>query len=323
MVSAVSLDQLHVIEGAPGVARNGSAPLVSGEVVVIAGFNLKSTGTVANAQVRGVSGKALEIRDNVRVIQGRFFKPGLAELVVGRNAVKSYAGFDLGSTVKFGGGTWTVVGIFDAGGSAFDSEIWCDANVLSQVYKRPQNVFQSVTARLESPAGFSAFKDALTSDPRLSVQVDRETEYYEKQSRGLTTMIRVLGFLVAFVMGIGAVFGALNTMYSAVAERAREIATIRALGFGRSSLIVSFVLEALFIALLGGIVGCVAVLPMNGFTTGTMNWQTFSHVAFAFKVTPGLLGLGIGFALLMGLVGGVPPAVRAVRRPIAVALREL
>ena len=225
---------------------------MSGEVVVIAGFNLKSTGTVANAQVRGVSGKALEIRDNVRVIQGRFFKPGLAELVVGRNAVKSYAGFDLGSTVKFGGGTWTVVGIFDAGGSAFDSEIWCDANVLSQVYKRPQNVFQSVTARLESPAGFSAFKDALTSDPRLSVQVDRETEYYEKQSRGLTTMIRVLGFLVAFVMGIGAVFGALNTMYSAVAERAREIATIRALGFGRSSLIVSFVLEALFIALLGG-----------------------------------------------------------------------
>ena len=155
------------------------------------------------------------------------------------------------------------------------------------------------------------------------MQVDRETEYYEKQSRGLTTMIRVLGFLVAFVMGIGAVFGALNTMYSAVAERAREIATIRALGFGRSSLIVSFVLEALFIALLGGIVGCVAVLPMNGFTTGTMNWQTFSHVAFAFKVTPGLLGLGIGFALLMGLVGGVPPAVRAVRRPIAVALREL
>jgi len=251
MVSAVSLDQLHVIEGAPGVARNGSAPLVSGEVVVIAGFNLKSTGTVANAQVRGVSGKALEIRDNVRVIQGRFFKPGLAELVVGRNAVKSYAGFDLGSTVKFGGGTWTVVGIFDAGGSAFDSEIWCDANVLSQVYKRPQNVFQSVTARLESPAGFSAFKDALTSDPRLSVQVDRETEYYEKAVPGAyhdDPRARLPGGVRD---GIGAVFGALNTMYSAVAERAREIATIRALGFGRSSLIVSFVLEALFIALLG------------------------------------------------------------------------
>ena len=323
MVSAVGLDQLHVIENAPGVARNGSAPLVSGEVVVIAGFNLKATGTVANAQVRGVSGRALQIRDNVKVVQGRFFNPGLTELVVGRNALKSYAGFDLGSTVRFGGGTWTVVGIFDAGGSAFDSEIWCDANVLSEVYKRPENVFQSVTARLDSPERLTAFKDALTSDPRLSVQVDRETEYYEKQSRALTTMIRVLGFLVAFVMGVGAVFGALNTMYSAVSERAREIATMRALGFGRASVIVSFVFEALFIALVGGLVGCLAVLPMNGFTTGTMNWQTFSHVAFAFKVTPDLLTTGVVFALLMGLVGGLPPAVRAVRRPIAVALREL
>ncbi len=323
MVSAVTLEQLHVIEGAPGVAHDGNTPLVSGEVVVIAGFTLKATGTVANAQVRGVSGRALRIRDNVKVAEGRFFTPGLAELVVGRNALKSYSGFDLGSTVKFGGGTWTVVGIFDAGGSAFDSEIWCDANVLSEVYKRPQNVFQSVTARLDSPAALTGFKDALTSDPRLSVQVDRETEYYERQSRGLTTMIRVLGFLVAFVMGIGAVFGALNTMYSAVSERAREIATMRALGFGRASVIVSFVFEALFIALLGGVVGCLAVLPMNGFTTGTMNWQTFSHVAFAFKVTPDLLTVGVVFALLMGVIGGLPPAVRAVRRPIAFALREL
>ncbi len=323
MVSAVTLEQLHVIEGAPGVAHTGSAPLVSGEVVVIAGFNLKTTGTVANAQVRGVSGRALQIRDNVKVVQGRFFEPGLTELVVGKNALKSYAGFDLGSTVKFGGGTWKVVGIFDAGGSAFDSEIWCDANVLSEVYKRPQNVFQSVTARLDSAAGLTAFKDALTADPRLSVQVDRETEYYEKQSRALTTMIRVLGFLVAFVMGIGAVFGALNTMYSAVSERAREIATMRALGFHGASVLASFVFEALFIAFLGGVVGCLAVLPMNGFTTGTMNWQTFSHVAFAFKVTPDLLTIGIVFALLMGVVGGLPPAVRAVRRPIAFALREL
>jgi len=323
MVSAVSLDQLHVIEGAPGVAHNGNAPLVSGEVVVIAGFDLKATGTVANAQVRGVSGRALQIRDNVKVVQGRFFNPGLAELVVGKNALTSYAGLDLGSTVKFGGGTWTVVGIFDAGGSAFDSEIWCDANVLGEVYKRPQNVFQSVTARLDSAENLTAFKDALTADPRLSVQVDRETEYYEKQSRALTTLIRVLGFLVAFVMGIGAVFGALNTMYSAVSERAREIATMRALGFGRGSVVLSFVFEALFIAFLGGAAGALAVLPMNGFTTGTMNWQTFSHVAFAFKVTPDLITMGVVFALIMGLVGGLPPAVRAVRRPIAAALREL
>ncbi len=323
MVSAVTLEQLHVIESAPGVARKAGAPLVSGEVVVIAGFNLKSSGTVANAQVRGVSAKAMEIRDNVRIVQGRFLKPGLTELVVGRNALQSYAGFDLGATMKFGGGTWTVVGIFDAGGSAFDSEIWCDANVLSEVYKRSQNVFQSVTARLESASALGAFKDALTTDPRLSVQVDRETEYYEKQSRVLTTLIRALGFLIALVMGVGAVFGALNTMYSAVAERSREIATMRALGFSSGGVVVSFVFEALLIAFAGGVLGCVAVLPMNGFTTGTMNWQTFSHIAFAFRVTPDLLAAGVTFALLMGLVGGVPPAVRAARRPVAAALREL
>ncbi len=323
MTSAVTLDELHVVENAPGVARDARGPLVSGELVVIAGFRLKSSGTVANAQVRGVSARAMQVRDNVRIVQGRFFNPGLAELVVGRNAVDTYAGFGLGSTVRFGGGTWTVVGVFDAGGSAFDSEIWCDANVLSQVYKRPGNVFQSVTARLESPAAFDAFKDALTADPRLSVQVERETSYYERQSRALTRLIRVLGFLVAVVMGLGAVFGALNTMYSAVSERSREIATMRALGFGTTAVVLSFLFEALFIAFVGGALGCLAVLPLNGLTTGTMNWQTFSHLAFAFRVTPALLGEGMVFALLMGLVGGVPPAVRAARRPVAVALREL
>jgi putative ABC transport system permease protein len=323
MVSAVSLDQLRVIESAPGVARDERGPLVSGEVVVIAAFPLASTGTEANVQVRGVSPRALEVRDNVRITAGRFFQPGLAELVVGRNAVKTYRGFNLGSRVQFGGGSWTVVGLFDAGGSAFDSELWCDANVLSEVYKRPTNIFQSVTARLDSSSALGPFKDALTADPRLSVQVDRETEYYEKQSRTLTTLIRVLGFLVAMVMGIGAVFGALNTMYSAVAERSREIATMRALGFGGGTVVLSFVIESLFIAFAGGMLGCLAVLPMNGFTTGTMNWQTFSHLAFAFRITPGLLAEGIVFALLMGLVGGVPPALRAARRPVAVALREL
>ena len=323
MVSAVTLDELHVVEDAPGVARDARGPLVSGEVVVIAGFRLKSSGTVANAQVRGVSARALQVRDNVKIVRGRFFEPGLAELVVGRNAIDTYAGFDLGSTVRFGGGTWTVVGVFDAGGSAFDSEIWCDANVLNQVYKRPGNVFQSATARLTSPAAFAAFKDALTADPRLSVQVERETSYYERQSRALTRLIRVLGFLVAFVMGVGAVFGALNTMYSAVAERSREIATMRALGFGRAAVVLSFLFESLFIAFVGGVVGCVAVLPVNGLTTGTMNWQTFSHLAFAFRVTPALLAEGIVFALVMGLVGGAPPAVRAVRRPVAAALRDL
>lgn len=323
MVSAVSLDQLRVIETAPGVARDAHGPLVSGEVVVIAAFPLASTGTDANVQVRGVSPKALHVREGVRMKEGRFFQSGLAELVVGRNAVKTYRGLQLGSKVRFGGGSWTVVGVFDAGGSAFDSEVWCDATVLSEIYKRPTNIFQSVTARLDSPSTLAAFKDALTSDPRLSVQVDRETDYYERQSRALTKLIRVLGFLVAFVMGIGAVFAALNTMYSAVAERSREIATMRALGFAGTSVVLSFVAESLVIALAGGLVGCIAVLPMNGFTTGTMNWQTFSHLAFAFRITPTLLAQGIAFALLMGLLGGVPPAIRAARRPVAVALREL
>jgi putative ABC transport system permease protein len=323
MVSAVSLDQLRVIEDAPGVARDTHGPLVSGEVVVIAAFPLASTGTDANVQVRGVSPRALEVRDNVRVVAGRFFQPGLAELVVGRNAVKTYRGLGLGSSVRFGGGTWKVIGVFDAGGSAFDSEVWCDANVLGQIYKRPANIFQSVTARLDSPSALTGFKDALTADPRLSVQVDRETEYYERQSRTLTTLIRVLGFLVAMVMGVGAVFGALNTMYSAVAERGREIATMRALGFGGGAVVLSFVIESLVIAFAGGVLGCLAVLPMNGFTTGTMNWQTFSHLAFAFRIGPGLLVQGIVFALLMGLIGGIPPAIRAARRPVAVALREL
>ena len=323
MVSAVTLDQVRVIEDAPGVVRDARGPLASAEVVVIAGFKLRSSGTLANAQVRGVSDRALQVRDNVRVVRGRFFRPGLAELVVGRNAIGAFQGFDLGSTVRFGGGTWTVVGVFDAGGTAFDSEIWCDANVLNQVYKRPGNVFQSVTVRLNSPAAFAAFKDALTSDPRLSVRVERETSYYERQSRTLTRLIRVLGILIALVMGVGAVFGALNTMYSAVAERAREIATMRALGFGAAAVVLSFVVEAVLIALLGGALGCVAVLPINGLTTGTLNWQTFSHLAFAFRVTPALLLEGVAFAVLMGLIGGIPPAIRAARRPVAVALRDL
>jgi len=215
------------------------------------------------------------------------------------------------------------VGVFDSGGTAYDSELWCDFSVLRQVYQRPQNMFQSATARLSSPEALSSFKDALTADPRVTVQIDREIDYYAKQSRQLTTLITVLGSIVAAVMGIGAVFGALNTMYSAIAERAREIATLRALGFGAGSVVVSFVLESLCIALVGGLLGCAVVLPLNGLTTGTINWQTFSHLAFAFRVTPDLLAMGVGFALLMGVVGGVPPAIRAARARIAVALREL
>jgi putative ABC transport system permease protein len=320
---SIPLEQVRVIQDAPGIARDGDQPLVSPEVVVIAAFPLKATGTDANVQVRGVSPNALKVRKNIRMVEGRFFQPGLNELIVGKNVPATYAGLNLGDTIRFGGGNWNVVGIFDAGGSAFDSEVWCDARVLSQVYKRPENIFSSITVRLTSPAALSQLKDALTADPRMQVQVDREIDYYEKQSRGLTTLITVLGTLVAGVMGIGAIFGALNTMYSAVSERSREIATMRAIGFGAAAIIFSFIFEALFISLIGGLVGCAAVLPLNGFTTSTMNMQTFSHLAFAFRVTPLLLAIGIGFALLMGLVGGVPPAIRAARRPVVLALREL
>jgi putative ABC transport system permease protein len=324
MDSGVSLDQARVISDATQVARDAAGvPLVSREVVVIGAFQLTSSGTDANVQIRGLSPRVLEVRPSVKVVQGRFFQPGLAEIVVGSNAVRTYRGLDLGTRVQFGGREWTVVGIFNAGGSAFDSELWTDATVLAQAYKRQENIFQSVTARLNSPTDFAAFKDALTSDPRLTVQVEREVDYYAKQSQMVSTLIRVLGFLVAFVMAIGAVFGALNTMYSAVAARAREIATLRALGFGGGSVVLSFMIESLLIALGGGVLGCLAVLPLNGFTAGTMNWQTFSHLAFAFKVTPELLLAGIAFALLMGLAGGVLPAIRAARMPVATALREL
>ena len=323
MDSSVTLDQVHVIEDAPGVARSASGPLVSPEMVVIRNFALRSTGTDANVQVRGVSARALEVRHQVKVTEGRFFQPGLYELVVGRNATHSYSGLELGDTIKFGGANWKVVGIMDAGGSAFDSEVWTDSRVLNQIYHYPQDVFRSVTVHLTSSDALQKLKDTLTADPRMQVGVSREVEYYDRESRALTSMITVLGGIVAVIMGIGAIFGALNTMYSAVAERGREIATMRALGFGGPSVVTSFIIESLLIALVGGLLGCVAVLPLNGLTTGTINWQTFSHLAFAFKITPPLLLGGVIFALVMGFLGGVFPAIRAARRPVAAALRSL
>jgi putative ABC transport system permease protein len=324
MTSAISLDQVRIIGDAPEIARSADGtPLLSPEVVVIGAFPLMTTGTDANVQIRGLDQRVLEVRPTVRIKEGRFFQPGLTELVVGKNAVTTYRGFGLGETVEMGGQDWRVVGIFDSGGSAFDSELWCDSKLLSRTFGRSENVYQSVTARLNSRVDFTSLKDTLTSDPRMTVDITGEQAYYAKQSQMVSTLIRVLGFLVASVMAIGAVFGALNTMYSAVAARAREIATLRALGFGATSVVVSFVAESVLIALVGGVFGCLAVLPLNGFTAGTMNWQTFSHLAFAFKVTPSLMLWGLGFAALMGLIGGLLPAVRAARMPVATALREL
>jgi putative ABC transport system permease protein len=324
MMGGITLDSIKVLQDAPGVARDASGvPLVTQEVVGVAPFPLITTGTDANVQVRGVSPNVLQIRTFVKMAQGRMFTPGLNELVVGKNATRTYAGLKLGDNVTFGGGHWQVVGIFDAGGSAFDSEVWCDAKILNQVLKRPENIFQSATVHLASPDTFNAFKDSVTSDPRLNVDAVREIDYYAKQSTTMTRLITVLGGLVAAIMAIGAVFGALNTMYSAVAERGREIATMRALGFGTFTVLLSFLFEALLISFAGGLLGCLAVLPLNGYTTSTMNFQTFSNLAFAFKITFDLLLMGVLFALVMGVLGGLLPAVRAAVRPVAVALREL
>lgn len=323
MLSSIDLDAVKILEDEPGVARNAEGPLVTSEAVVVAPLPLRSTGTDANVQVRGVSANVLSVRRNIKIAQGEMFRPGLTEVVVGKNASASYSGLNVGNSVKFGGTEWKVVGIFDAGGSAFDSEVWCDPRVLDDAYKRPSNAFQSATVHLTSADAFQSFKDAVTADPRMNVQVEREIDYYSKQSTAMTRLITVLGGLVAFIMAIGAVFGALNTMYSAVSERGREIGTMLALGFGATAVVSSFLIEALFIAGIGGIVGCIAVLPLNGLTTETMNWQTFSQLAFAFRISPQLLVAGIGFALAMGLLGGLLPALRAARLPVATALREL
>jgi putative ABC transport system permease protein len=323
MLGGITLDSVRIVQDAPGVAHDASGPLVTQEVVGVVPIPLISTGTDANVQVRGVSPNVMQIRTFVKLAQGRMFQPGLSQMIVGKNATKTYSGLKLGDTVNFGGGHWQVVGVFDAGGSSFDSEIWCDAKILSQVLQRPANIFQSATVHLTSPAAFQQFKDSVTSDPRLNVDAVREIDYYAKQSTTMTRLITVLGGIVALIMAVGAVFGALNTMYSAVAERGREIATMRALGFSTLNVLLSFLFEALLISIVGGILGCIAVLPLNGLTTSTMNFQTFSNLAFAFKITFDLLLMGILFALVMGVLGGLLPAIRASIRPVAVALREL
>jgi putative ABC transport system permease protein len=323
MTSGVSLDSVKIIQDAPGIARGANGPLLTPEAVLMAPIPLRSTGTDANVELRGVSPNVFAIRRNIKIIEGRMFQPGLSELVVGKNAKVTYSGLTLGNTIGLGSVRWQVVGIFDAGGSAFDSEVWGDAHLLNGAYNRPDTLSQSVTVHLASPAALEQLKDSLTADPRLNVDVTREIDYYAKQSTRMTLLISTLGGFVALIMALGAVFGALNTMYSAVAERGREIATMRALGFGAAAVVTSFLIEALLISFVGGGIGCLAVLPLNGLTTSTMNFQTFSNLAFAFKITPELLVKGIFFALAMGLIGGLLPAVRAASGPVASALREL
>jgi len=323
MVSGFGRDQTRVVADAPGVARNNQGPLASAELFVIINLPKRSTGLDANVPLRGVENAAWQVRDDMQIIQGRMFEWGEDEVIVGSGAAREFAGLDLGSKIKVGRYEWPVVGVFSARGGVPESEIWTDAKVLQDAYNRGDS-FQSVRVRLNSPGAFQEFKDSLTSNPQLSVKVVRQSDYYVEQSETLTRLITTLGFLIAFLMAIGAVFGALNTMYSAVATRTREIATLRALGFGSGAVVVSLMIEAVMLALIGGLIGGgLAYVAFNNLHTSTMNWQSFSQIAFAFRVTPQLLLRGVVWAAVIGLIGGLFPAIRAARLPVASALREL
>jgi putative ABC transport system permease protein len=323
MSSSLGLEATRIIMNGPGVAREEDGAVASAEMFVIVDLPFRSTGTEANVPLRGVQPSAFDVRAGIEIVEGRRFEPGRNELIAGIGAKREFAGVELGNRLRWDDVDWEIVGIFRAGGGLPESELWCDVKVLQPAYRRGTR-FQSVYARLESPDRFDDFRDALTSDPRLRVKVIRENEYYAGQSELLHAIITGLGSLVALLMGIGAVFGAVNTMYSAVAARTREVATLRALGFGGAPVVISVLIESLLLALAGGLVGGVAAyLAFNGYQASTLNWQSFSQVAFAFRVTPALMIAGIAVSLFLGLLGGIFPAVRAARVPVATALRQL
>ncbi len=323
MSSVLSLDQTRIVTDAPGVRRSADGPLASAELFVIVDLPKRSTGTEANVPLRGVQPAAFAVRDRLRVVQGRRFEAGRNEIIAGVGAAREFAGLELGRTLRWGDNEWTVVGLFEAGGGLTESELWCDVSVLQPAYRRGTR-FQSVYAKLESVGAFDEFKDALTADARLQVKVLREPDYYVQQSEILHKIITGLGTLITLLMGIGAVFGAINTMYSAVAGRVREIATLRALGFGGAPVVAAVLAESLALATLGGLFGgSGAYLVFNGYRAATLNWSSFSQVVFAFEVTPRLMIQGLLAALAMGLLGGLFPAIRAARVPVAAALREL
>ena len=322
MTSILGRDEARIVADAPGIARADGKALVSPELFVIVNLPKKSTGTDANVPLRGVEPPAFRARSDVKIIEGRAFEWGRNEVIVGRGAKMEFSGLDIGSELTFGQNQWKVVGVFTAGGGLPESEIWTDAAVLAPAYRRGPT-YQTLLVRLASAGTFQQFKDALTSDPRLNVKVVRETEFYAEQSRMITLLITGLGGIISALMGVGAIFGALNTMYTAVSSRAREIATLEALGFGSSPVIVSILVESMFLALVGGIIGALgAWAAFDGYRAATMNWQSFSQVTFAFDVNPKLLMTGVAAALAIGFIGGLFPAIRAARLPVAVALRQ-
>ncbi|MEX0900732.1 MAG: FtsX-like permease family protein [Gammaproteobacteria bacterium] len=323
MVSGLSFETTRVVADAPGVARDAAGALSSPELFVLVDVEKISTGQAANVPFRGVTSRVFDVRGGLRIVEGRRFEQGVNEVIIGHRAAAEFVGLEVGGVLRSGRVEWDIVGIFDSGGSSLESEVWTDARVLQDAYNRGSS-YQVVYAKLESADAYDTFAGALASDARLNVEATRETDHLAAQSQVMTTFISVAGTFIALLMGIGAVFGAINTMYTTVAARAGEIATLRALGFGRLPVLASVLVEGMVLGVAGGVIGgAFAYFVFNGYQASTLNFQSFSQVAFAFAVTPGLLAAGVLGALLMGLLGGILPGVRAARMPIAKALREL
>ncbi len=317
--SVITREQVPLIGQLAGIAKGADGrPAISPEMSQVVNLPTKADGTDANAQMRGVGEAAWALRPQVRIVEGRKFNPGMRELVVGQGAQGQYIGLDVGKQLKLANEMWTVVGKFTSGDS-HDSELWADVETVGSTYRR--TAFQSVTVKLDGKDGFKQLKAAMAADPRLKLDVDTTRHYYAKQSEGLTKLINILGTVVGAIMAVGAVFGALNTMYAAVAGRAREIATMRAIGFRGLPVVVAVMLETMLLALLGGLLGgALAWLVFNGYTASTLSGN-FSQVMFRFEVSPQLLWTGLKWALGIGLVGGLFPALRAARLPVTDALR--
>ncbi|SBV50391.1 hypothetical protein XBLMG947_1169 [Xanthomonas bromi] len=319
--SVVTRDLVPLISSLPGIAADANGrPLLSPELSQVVNIASRSDGTDVNAQLRGVGEQGWAVHDKVKIVQGRRFTTGLREMVVGKGALNQFRGLELGKTLTLGSQQWTVVGVF-ASGDAHDSEMWTDAQTLATTYNR--SAYQSISLRTSGKAGFAQFKTAMAADPRLKLDVETTRAYYGKQGGGLNKLISILGTVIGAIMAVGAVFGALNTMYAAVATRAREIATMRAIGFRGTPVIMALMLETMLLALLAGLLGgAIAWAVFNGYTVSTLG-NNFSQVVFQFKVSPALLWSGLKWALGIGLVGGLFPALRAARLPITTALRAV
>jgi len=320
LTSIITRESAAAIQSQPEIARAPDGlPLATAELVVV--WNLpRRSGTTTNVVVRGVGAKSAALRPGVRIVEGRMFQPGLDEIVVGRMVAQRFQNCSVGDHLKLSGRDWAVVGVFDAGGSGYDSEIWGDVELFMPVFDRP--VYQSVILRLDDRSHLAALKKRLEADPRMSVTVHREDQFYAAQSGALAGLLRSLGIFVTLIMALGAVFGALNTMYASVGARTKEIGTLRAIGFSRFAVLSSILLESTLLALLGGAIGCLLALPVRGFTTGTMSFATFSELAFRFDVTPAMLISGLIFSAAMGFIGGFFPARRAAKMPVVEALRQ-